>query len=103
MGTPQARGQEFTFIQRSQEKLAMSYLKSTWQCRYFLLNMFLSAVVGGIVGGLILIFSGTAKAEIVDDFGRTKPQSCVCTTAYCGGDEPCNTCTCEDGKVYKSW
>lgn len=37
------------------------------------------------------------------DFKPRRNVACSCTLMYCTGDEPCNTCTCDDGKTYKSW
>ncbi len=39
-------------------KILINYFRSIWQCRYLLFNMFASAVVGGVIGGVVVIICG---------------------------------------------
>ncbi len=34
----------------------ISYLKSLWQCRFLIINVFVAAMVGGAVGGLLILW-----------------------------------------------
>lgn len=38
--------------------MAYNYLKSTWQCRYLLLNIIVGSIIGGILGGLVALTLG---------------------------------------------